>query len=272
MKIIILSDHTQDKIKESENNRERVFQELLSKRRNKIEDKLNHRKELKLKISQDFSNKKYIHEFYNILRIVINYLTPNPKKPVKLLYSENEIIWKSGNIGENNVIDTLNKQLSNEWTAIKGYRNNKGEVDLLLICTYGIIAMEIKYINGHISCNGDTWWKDKFDKYGNLVESNIKIGDKNGRSPSQQVNEVTNALEQFLKTRSINRHIYRMVIFSHKSSLMNKIHNQTVDYIGTIKNINIYKFLSKKNNMLDENEIEKIVTLIKKDHEFHNNN
>ena len=270
MKTITLSDHTNDKLKDYEEHREHLYQDSLNRHNNKIREKLNRRKEITTNISKDLRSYKILSGLGNLVRLTFNILTPNPPKPTKSQPSGTEIIWASGNKGESRAFESLNKQLNEEWTAIKGYCNAKGEIDMLTIGPYGIIAMEIKYINGDIYCDGDKWRKDKFDRYGNLVET-LAITDKKGRSPSMQVNESADILERYLKKNSINVRIYRMVIFSHELSKIKEIKNKTVDYIGNIQLIDINKLFFQKSIGFNKKDIEKIIYCIKNNHNFYNN-
>jgi hypothetical protein len=79
-----------------------------------------------------------------------------------------EIVWASGNQGERRVSEFLSSQLSGDWVLISGYKNSKGEIDQILLGPRGIFAIEIKFLNGVIHCDGDLWQRDKYDKYGNL--------------------------------------------------------------------------------------------------------
>lgn len=45
--------------------------------------------------------------------------------------------------------------------AISGYTNQKGEIDQILVGPNGVICIEVKYMNGYISCVGDAWSRDK---------------------------------------------------------------------------------------------------------------
>ena len=71
----------------------------------------------------------------------------------------------------------LARLFDDRWTLVGGYRNAKGELDQLLVGPNGLMAIEIKFINGRVSCDGDRWWRDKYDRYGNLVERALPIVD-----------------------------------------------------------------------------------------------
>ncbi len=116
------------------------------------------------------------------------------------------------------MLQALTHQLNDAWTVIAGYRNRSGEIDLVAVGPEGIAAVEIKYLNGVVSCEGDLWFRDKYDKYGNLVEQGLPVADRRGRSPSRQLNETTDTLATFLAQRKVAGHILRVVVLSHPMS------------------------------------------------------
>ena len=71
---------------------------------------------------------------------------------------------------------------------MRGYRNKLGEIDHLLFGPGGLVAIEVKNINGTVHCEGDKWRVDKYDRYGNLVEQHDLVDrGKRQRSPSVQL-------------------------------------------------------------------------------------
>ena len=62
------------------------------------------------------------------------------------------------------------RALGDDWVLMRGYRNKLGEIDHLLFGPGGLVAIEVKNINGTVHCEGDKWRVDKYDRYGNLVE------------------------------------------------------------------------------------------------------
>ena len=77
--------------------------------------------------------------------------------------SDREQILAAGNEGEELVLNALKRRLTGTWTLAKGYKNQKGEIDLIAVGAGGIVAMEVKYINGVVHCDGDRWNRDKYD-------------------------------------------------------------------------------------------------------------
>ncbi len=100
---------------------------------------------------------------------------------------------------------------------LRGYRNQAGEIDQLLLGPRGLIAIEVKNLNATVHCDGDHWRADKYDKYGHLVDQH-PITDRGGRSPARQINETADALEQFLHSRGHPLPIQRVVLLTHPRS------------------------------------------------------
>jgi hypothetical protein len=175
----------------------------------------------------------------------------------------------AGNQGEALVLGAFGRSLNDHWAVLKGYRNSKGETDLLAVGPDGIAAVEIKHLNGVIHCNRDRWWRDKYDKYGNLVERGLIIQDRGGRAPSRQVNEVADALEEFLSKRGIVKHIVRIVVLSHPKSTYGTMSDLTVNRVCKIGELDLPLACSVAGYKLQDAEIERIVSLVQKDHAFH---
>ena len=185
--------------------------------------------------------------------------------------TEDEKKWEAGREGEDIALSKVYKQLSRlngKWKVITGYCNNKGETDMLIIGETALLAMEIKNYSGVINCNGDEWFRDKYDKYGNLVEEDIPMRSK-GRSPSMQVNEVAISLLNFLSRRGEQPKLFTGVLFTHRNSNLNALRNQTVDIIGTIKELNIPSLFSNLSDSGRRYDVDKITNLIIQDHNYH---
>ncbi|TWI61743.1 nuclease-like protein [Desulfobotulus alkaliphilus] len=195
-------------------------------------------------------------------------LSGSPKEPQMAEASRNEMVWNAGGEGEQRVSDSLKQIFSDEWTVVSGYKNRGGEIDKILVGPTGVLAIEIKFVNGRVSCAGDRWWRDKYDKYGNLVQSNVPIADKRGRGPSAQVNDAADRLQEFLHKRGIALRVARAVVLSHSSSSISQFQGQTVDLIATLDQLIASELSSAVTGGLGGGTAQQILTLIKKDHEF----
>jgi Nuclease-related domain len=139
-------------------------------------------------------------------------LPGSPPQPRPIEPSQEEYRKAAGVEGEDGVIDHLAARLGDEWRALRGYRNHRGEIDVLLLGPKGLFALEIKNINVTIVCNGDHWHYQKYDKYGNPVGAGGTLTDDAGRSPSQQLNEPTDELIAALARRYPQMWIQRIVV------------------------------------------------------------
>lgn len=148
--------------------------------------------------------------------------------------------------------DHLSRLLGDEWTLIMGYKNPKGEVDQILVGPSGVFALEIKFINGTVHCDGDRWWRDKCDRYGNLVETNVPIADKRGRGPSRQLNEAEDSLQQFLSRRIGEGRVRRAVVLSHDASRIGTVLDVRVDLVTTLATWDVRSFVGAPTVLDDE--------------------
>ncbi|MBI1912944.1 MAG: NERD domain-containing protein [Deltaproteobacteria bacterium] len=187
-----------------------------------------------------------------------------PQEPVKELPDQSGKQWAAGANGEKIVSTFLSNKLSDEWTYLRGYENRKSEIDGILIGTTGLFTLEIKYRRGTLICNGDRWLIDRYDKYGNLVERLAEF--QKGRSPSQQLNEPANVLEETLRRKGFACPIFRMVVLSHEKAEIEEIKNITVDEIVVLHEWDLEKTLKKGKMNFNETEASRIIDIIRKDH------
>lgn len=193
-----------------------------------------------------------------------------PPPPAAAAVNDQEQIWSSGHNGELLVRNRLAAQLDDDWTLLTGYENRQGEIDQILIGPNGVFAIEIKYVNGVIHAEGDRWWLDKFDQYGNLVAQGRVIADGRRRGPSLQLNEAADLLEKFLVGRVAIDRICRAVIFSHPRAAIARIERPTVDFISAGDNLQAASLLACAGPVgIDAANTSRIVALVKRDHDFH---
>ena len=192
-----------------------------------------------------------------------------PQRPPHGETSDEERRWQAGNEGERRVTAHLSNLLNDDWTLISGYRGPGGEIDQILIGPRGVCALETKYLNGTVFVRGDEWELDKYDNYGNLVESGRYIEDRRGRSPSEQVNGAVKPLERFLSKQNLVKRISRAVVLTHDRSEVGRVEGQTVDHIGTLEELNVERLFSRRAPRLERASTEKVVQRIQRDHDFH---
>ena len=170
-----------------------------------------------------FAERRWFAGAFGLLSRLGHALTSKPPTPTLERPDRDETVWNAGSEGERRVAETFGATLSDEWVLVSGYRNSGGEIDQLLVGPPGVLAVEIKFINGRVFCDGDDWWRDKYDRYGNLVERSVPIGDRGGRSPSAQVNAAAGRLQSFLNKRASLQRVHRAVILSHDASELGEV-------------------------------------------------
>ena len=192
-----------------------------------------------------------------------------PPRPPPGESSDRQQMWEAGNEGERRVTVYLSNLLNDDWTLISGYRGPGGEIDQILVGPRGVCALETKYLNGTVFVRGDEWELDKYDNYGNLVESGRYIEDRRGRSPSEQVNGAATPLERFLSKRNLVKRVSRAVVLTHDKSEVGRVEGQTVDHIGTLDELNVDRLFSRRAPRLERGSAVNVVQRIQADHEFH---
>ena len=192
-----------------------------------------------------------------------------PEQPERGEFTDEERVWQAGNEGERRVVAHLSSLLNDDWTLISGYRGPGGEIDQILVGPRGVCALETKYLNGTVFVREDAWKLDKYDNYGNRVESDRPIEDRRGRSPSEQINGAVKPLERFLSRRKLVKDINRAVILTHDKSRVGRVERKTVDYVGTLADLNVDRLYSRQSSRLSRDSATKVVSRIQGDHDYH---
>lgn len=268
MRAITLSDHTADKATAAAAVRETEYVTAIDAYRGILASREAHLKSLRNALGVAWGNREMFSTLASLFRLGFAYLSAKPSPPVKRSADRDEIVWASGNVGERKVATYLSR-LPDEWILVSGYRNTKGEIDQVLLGPRGVFAIEIKFINGVVHCDGDRWWSDKYDRYGNLVETNKPIADKRGRGPSKQLNDSADLLQSFLAKRVDVSRVYRAVVLSHDSSRLGELRNITVDTVATIDAFDLDRLFSRSSINLDSLAVDRVLQAIRKDHDFH---
>jgi len=158
-------------------------------------------------------------------------LAPKPSMPQPAAPLEVEGRLAAGGQGEAHVLDLLARCFDDRWAAVRGYCNRAGETDILLIGPTGVAAIEVKSLNALVHVNGGSWTRDKFDRYGNVVERGRPIADTGGRSPAAQVNAVADVLQANLARRGHHLRVKRAVVLAHPASRLANVRNAEVDLV-----------------------------------------
>ncbi|MCG3166222.1 MAG: hypothetical protein POELPBGB_01999 [Bacteroidia bacterium] len=180
-----------------------------------------------------------------------------------------EAAWNAGSEGERRVAACLAERLSDAWVMVGGYRNGKGEIDRVLIGPRGIAAIEVKHLRGAIHCAGGRWWRDRYDRYGNLVAAAEPIADKGGRGPDRQLKEPADALQAHLARNGIDGRVLRLVVFSHEASWIGRLEGLEADAAATLAALDLEPLLARSTLRLDAAGVERAVVALRCDHDYH---
>ena len=269
MQVLTLSDHTGDQIRQARQSREAAYH----RERDVHADKVRHfeavRHDIRQRAGAAWKERRMGAFLFSSVSVVANALKRRPVAPRIAAASDQERIWEAGNNGEAQVLSMLAAQLGPDWTALTGYKNHKGEGDLLLVGPPGLLGVEIKNMSGVVSCLGNVWSRDKYDNYGNCVERNVPIKDRGGRSPAQQINEVCTTLGAFLSKRNQHPTILTAVVLTHPKGSTGKITNPTVNFVGKVESLNVPALFQRCGLSGQAHDTHALVRLITHDHAHH---
>jgi hypothetical protein len=123
----------------------------------------------------------------------------------------------------------LDSLLGDDWMLICGYQNSAGRIDQLLVGAHGVVAMTSLYLDAVVHCHGDKWRAEQFDHRTGKRIGEIHLHDDVGRSPSAQLNQAADTLEQFLRSSGVEINALRVVLLDHPRSRMPERLQQTVN-------------------------------------------
>jgi hypothetical protein len=273
MQHIVLSDHTADQIKKRQAERENNYNAAVAEYTGKLQvrqARIDSLVELRTRAKEQGRRLRAAGYTYEILFARLGKTFEAWRdRPVMAQAGLDDVLWKNGHEGEERVRDHFGQHLDDSWTWLGGYHNSGGEIDAILVGSSGIYAMEIKNYRGVIECDGDEWWRDKYDNWGNLVRRHEPIADRGGRGPSQQVNDPADRLEAFLaRTAGAGRRISRVVVFSDETATMGAARNVTVDGIYLLRDWDVRATLDRSQVRWTPEDVDRAVRQITRDHHY----
>jgi len=255
VKLIILSDHTLDRLIALENDRTLEFNNA-SERYASLKQLHDRRQTLETTWRDSWHNRWIAKTVYYWWKWKRTQPVVLPDEPRKAEPTQQESILHGGISGESRLKARLLNALSDEWTALMGYRQQMGEVDIILVGPSGIVSVEVKNYRGAIHCIGDSFTR---------IRENGEItvmSDRNGRSPSMQVNEAADHLEAAIGIGSIAR----AVVLVNKHAEIRTADAITVDYVGKIENFDPVTLSEQRSIRLAANQVEWVIARIAAEH------
>ena len=173
--------------------------------------------------------------------------------------------WSAGIGGEDRITAAL-RALSDDWQLFRGYKNRRGEIDHLLVGPGGVWAIEVKTKSVRVHIDGDAWSFEKFDKYGNLVDTGV-LTDRGGRSWGRQVSDSARELETFLSSRGQAAKVHTAVVLVHERGELGSCANLTIDFF-VVGARGLVEMLLRCQAQLEPTARDAVARLIRRDHEF----
>ena len=273
MQHIVLSDHTADQIKRRQAERENNYNAAAAEYTGRLQvrqARIDSLAELRTRAKEQGRHLRAAGYTCEILLARLGKMFGAWRdRPVMAQEGLDAVLWKNGHEGEERVRDYLGQCLDDSWTWLGGYHNPGGEIDTLLVGPSGIYAMEIKNYKGVIECDGDEWWRDKHDNWGNLVRRHEAIADRGGRGPSKQLNAPADRLEAFLaRTAGAGCRISRVVVFSDETATIGSARNITVDGIFLLRDWDVQATLDRSQVRWTPEDVGRAVRQIMRDHAY----
>lgn len=159
--------------------------------------------------------------------------------------------------------------LSDEWLALRGYKNRRGETDVVLVGPLGVWAVEVKnHSRIRLRADGEDWSYEKLDRYGNIVGTYPAV-DGGGRVWGRQVGEVAQELARWLARNDHPVPVRTAVMLMDESSRILRCNNPGVDLLG-VDPKELLQAIEDRSTPLEPGVRDTIAQLIRRDHRHHN--
>ncbi len=271
MRVVTLSNHATEQVEHSRARRQRAFQLVHDGWQRQVDRRSEAISRSRLEMQDAWRTGRLGRLVAAAVRWAAQRLSSVPAEPQPMHASDEEARFDAGQAGENHVAWRIAELFNDEWVMLRGYMTRAGENDLLMIGPAGIIAVEVKSVAGTVHVRDGVWTRDKYDRFDNLVERDLPIQDASGRSPSQQVNAVADALEQRLRVNKVQVPVRRAVILAHAKSMLGVVAHPGVDLLALAHDQDLYQRLvelvsaGSGQRVVDVALVEDIV---RRDHEY----
>lgn len=172
----------------------------------------------------------------------------------------------AGVAGEQSLATWLASSLSDEWVGFAGYRNKKGEADLVLVGPSGVWVVEVKNRNAQLFASGDQWHYQKFDNYGNIVDSGPAT-DRKGRTWGQQASHVAESLSWWLGHNQLQVPVRTAVVLVHPRASVGGSVSPGVDVLTA--DARDLVAVASEHRVIGPDVREQVAILIRRDHSHH---
>ncbi len=138
--------------------------------------------------------------------------------------------------GERHTAAELARSIGSEWVMLRGYHNEAGQIDQLLLGSRGLVAIGSMWLNATVHCDGDSWRADRFDNYEQFL-GRMSIDDNLGRSPSEQLNEPADTLTDVLRMHGHDIGVARVILLTYPLSRLGKCRKPEVTIFTSVSDL-----------------------------------
>ena len=170
-----------------------------------------------------------------------------------------EAIRKARALGERYVASELAECLGPDSTLFLGYQNSAGAIGQLLACRHGLVAMKSLFLNATVHCDRDDWRADRFDDFEQFLGA-LSLDDRAGRSPSAQINQPADVLEEQLRAADMEIGVLRVIVLNHPRSRRGNCRRPTVEIFASTADF--VTWLKKMPPILDRADLAEIEDVI----------
>jgi Nuclease-related domain len=265
MRVVELSNHPADLLRQT---RRRGAAQVSSEQRRYTADLARHDQQVrKARAARDQDRARrawgaWLRGSWTLLRL--RRQTPRPPVTAPVVPAE-EARRAAGVDGERLAVAGLGQLLGDEWILLRGYHNRRGEIDLILAGPDGLAAVEVKYHNAIVRCEGDSWWETRNGRHGIRVTE--QLADAGGRSPSVQLAEPARLLEEFLHRRGHPVGLQLVVWLNHPRVRLGSCVRPTVGITTTAGGVTAA--LGHATRPLAPEQVDQLAELIARDHAYH---
>ncbi len=134
-----------------------------------------------------------------------------------------ETIRTARRTGAKHAVDDLGGRLGDDWVLLRGYHNAAGPIGQVLIGPSGVVAITSLHLDAAVHCHGDKWEAELAAGH-----QPVHLDDHDGRSPSTQLNQSADVLEQQLRSVGAIIGVQRAILLNHPAAREGKITRPTV--------------------------------------------
>lgn len=154
------------------------------------------------------------------------------------------------------------KWLSDDWTMFRGYSNQRGEVDAVLVGPDGIWTIEVKNWKASLRIDGDRW--ERRDAFSGASK---RCTDRKGRTPGRQVGDIAESLAARLRRVGHRAPVRTAVVVLNDHARIESCRRVEVDFVGTSSSVFADRVLQLA-TPLAAPDVARIQQLVRDDHRY----